>query len=161
MTRPALLDFDTALAQLLALAAPLDRCERVPTADALDRVLASDVHSTIDVPPMDNAQMDGWAVRCADLADDRPLSISQRVPAGAVPAPLAPGTVARIFTGATIPPGADAVVMQEQAEAVDAGVRFSAVPAPGEWIRRAGEDVRRDSVVMRAGGSRASSPVTS
>jgi molybdopterin molybdotransferase len=151
MTRPALLDFDTALAQLLALAAPLDRCERVPTADALDRVLASDVHSTIDVPPMDNAQMDGWAVRCADLADDRPLSISQRVPAGAVPAPLAPGTVARIFTGATIPPGADAVVMQEQAEAVDAGVRFSAVPAPGEWIRRAGEDVRRDSVVMRAG----------
>ena len=151
MTRPALLDFDTALAELLTLAAPLGGSERAPTADALDRVLASDVRSTLDVPPMDNAQMDGWAVRCADLVDGRPLPVSQRVPAGAVPAPLAAGTVARIFTGATIPAGADAVVMQEQAEAAGEGVRFAAVPSPGEWIRRAGEDVRRDSVVLRAG----------
>ena len=151
MNRPTLLDFDTALAELLALADPLGGAERVPTADALDRVLAADVRSTLDVPPMDNAQMDGWAVRRADLAAGGALPVSQRIPAGAVPAPLEPGTVARIFTGAAVPAGADAVVMQEQAEPVGDRVRFAVVPPQGEWIRRAGEDVRRDAVVLDAG----------
>lgn len=151
MNRPALLEFDTALAQLLALAEPTGGVERVPTADALGRVLADDVRSTLDVPPMDNAQMDGWAVRSAEVAADLPLPVSQRIPAGAEPSPLALGSVARIFTGASIPAGADAVVMQEEAQSVGDRVRFTATPQPGDWIRRAGEDIRRGSVVLAAG----------
>jgi len=151
MNRPALLDFDEALRQLLALADPPAGRETVPTADALDRVLADEQVSTLDVPPMDNAQMDGWAVRVADLAAGAPLPVSQRIPAGAAPSPLAAGTVARIFTGATVPEGADAVVMQEQATLDGDTVRFAAVPPAGDWIRRTGEDIRRGATVLAAG----------
>jgi molybdopterin molybdotransferase len=151
MNRPALLDFDEALRQLLALADPPARRETVATIDALGRVLACDQVSTLDVPPMDNAQMDGWAVRIADLAAGVPLPVSQRIPAGAAPAPLAVGTVARIFTGAAVPEGADAVVMQEQAASEGERVRFAAVPPAGEWIRRTGEDIRRGATVLQAG----------
>jgi molybdopterin molybdotransferase len=151
MNRPVLLDFDTALSQLLALAEPPVTLETLPTMDALDRVLALDQVSSLDVPPMDNAQMDGWALRIADLAAGVPLPISQRIPAGASPGALALGTVARIFTGAPIPPGADAVVMQEQAVQDGDGVRVEIVPTPGEWIRRTGEDIRRGAVVLAAG----------
>ncbi len=151
MNRPALLDFDEALRQLTALADPPAGLETVPTLDALGRVLAADQVSTLDVPPMDNAQMDGWAVRVADLAAGVALPVSQRIPAGAAPGPLAAGTVARIFTGATVPEGADAVVMQEQATLDGERVRFDAVPPVGEWIRRTGEDIRRGAVVLPAG----------
>lgn len=151
MNRPAMLDFDDALRQLLALAEPPLGVDTVPTASALDRVLAADQVSTLDVPPMDNAQMDGWAVRIADLAAGDALPVSQRIPAGAAPGLLQPGSVARIFTGATIPPGADAVVMQEQATMVGDRVRFAALPPEGEWIRRVGEDIRRGATVLRAG----------
>ncbi len=151
MNRPALLDFDEALRQLLALADPPAGHETVATIDALGRVLAADQVSTLDVPPMDNAQMDGWAVRVADLAAGAPLPVSQRIPAGAAPAPLAAGSVARIFTGATVPEGADAVVMQEQATLEGERVRFAAVPPVGEWIRRTGEDIRRGATVLAAG----------
>jgi molybdopterin molybdotransferase len=151
MNRPALLDFDAALAELLALAEPPAAAETVPTQAALGRVLAADQVSTLDVPPMDNAQMDGWAVRVADLAAGAPLPVSQRIPAGAVAAPLAAGTVARIFTGAPLPAGADAVVMQEQATPDGERVRFAAVPPAGEWIRRTGEDIRRGATILAAG----------
>jgi molybdopterin molybdotransferase len=151
MNRPALLDFDEALRQLQALADPPAGRETVPTADALDRVLADEQVSTLDVPPMDNAQMDGWAVRVADLAAGAPLPVSQRIPAGAAPSPLAAGTVARIFTGATVPEGADAVVMQEQATLDGDTVRFATVPPAGDWIRRTGEDIRRGATVLAAG----------
>jgi molybdopterin molybdotransferase len=151
MNRPALLDFDTALSQLLALAEPPAASRTLPTMDALDRVLAADQVSTLDVPPMDNAQMDGWAVRTADLAAGEALPVSQRIPAGASPVPLAPRSVARIFTGATVPEGADAVVMQEQASVEGERVRFAAVPPAGEWIRCTGEDIRRGATVLAAG----------
>ncbi len=151
MNRPALLDFDTALGQLLALAQPLAGQTDVPTAQGLGRVLAQDQISSLDVPPMDNSQMDGWAVRRADLLAGGELTMSQRIAAGSVPSPLLPGTVARVFTGAMIPPGADAVVMQEQARLDGERVHFEAVPEPGEWIRRAGEDIRRGAVVLEAG----------
>jgi len=151
MNRPALLDFDSALDQLLALAHPLAGQIDLPTAQAHGRVLAQDQISNLDVPPMDNSQMDGWAVRRADLLAGGELTMSQRIAAGSVPSPLLPGTVARVFTGAMIPPGADAVVMQEQARLEGARVSFEAIPEPGEWIRRAGEDIRRGTVVLEAG----------
>jgi molybdopterin molybdotransferase len=151
MNRPALLDFDEALRQLLALADPPAGRETVSTMEALGRVLADDQVSTLDVPPMDNAQMDGWAVRVADLGAGAALPVSQRIPAGAAPSPLAAGTVARIFTGATVPEGADAVVMQEQAALDGDRVRFGAAPPAGEWIRRTGEDIRRGATVLAAG----------
>jgi molybdopterin molybdotransferase len=155
MNRPALLDFDEARRQLLELAQPLalreGDFEILPTNDALDRVLARDQVSTLDVPPMDNSQMDGYAVRAADLVAGQPMAVSQRIAAGEVAAPLAAGTAARIFTGAMVPAGADAVIMQEQAVLDGGQVRFDILPAAGDWIRRAGEDIRRDSVVLTAG----------
>ena len=115
-------------------------------------MLAEDVRSALDVPPADNSSMDGYALRCADVPQvGTSLAISQRIPAGVPPQPLLPATAARIFTGAQMPAGADAVVMQEQCEAVDGGVRVDAVPSPGQWIRRRGEDVMAGAVVLSRG----------
>jgi molybdopterin molybdotransferase len=149
---------DDALATLLAAVSPLAKAEAqtAAVADALGRVLAEDVVAAIDVPPADNTSMDGYAVRCADVSQaGTRLPVSQRLPAGVVGTALQPGTAARIFTGAQVPPGADAVVMQEDCS-VDAGnaaggVTVNAVPQPGQWIRRRGEDVRAGSTVLTAG----------
>ena len=152
--RPPLLSLDDALARLLATVQPLPaaEAETLSTFDALGRVLAADVHSRLDVPPLDNTAMDGYALRSADVpAAGTLLPVSQRIPAGSVPGELQPGTAARIFTGAPIPPGADAVVMQEQCEAVGDGVRIDEVPRAGQWVRRRGEDVREGSVVLTQG----------
>lgn len=147
---------DEALARLADAAAAhrISQLEEVPTAAALGRVLAAPVVSTLDVPPNDNSSMDGYALRAADAAAGRPLPVSQRIAAGSVGAPLEPGTAARIFTGAPIPPGADAVVMQEQCELIPgepSEVDVRAPVEPGQWIRRRGEDVQRDSTVLAAG----------
>lgn len=127
--------------------------EIVPTLDANGRVLAEAKASTIDVPSADNTQMDGYAVRAADCASGAAtLKVSQRIAAGHSGAPLEPGCAARIFTGAMIPPGADAVVMQEQCEALAPDqVIVRHAPQPGEWIRRAGEDIVAGSVILPAG----------
>ena len=145
LTLPQALDF------LLAAAKPLAEIELVATYDANGRVLGADQSSLLDVPPMDNTQMDGYAVRAADCAAGLPLRVSQRIPAGHLPQPLAAGTVARIFTGAMIPEGADAVVMQEQCTADGDQVTVAHVPQSGEWIRRAGEDIRAGSTIIAAG----------
>ena len=152
--KPAMLSLDEAIERLLAQVRPPapERAESVSTFDALDRVLAEDVRSLLDVPPEDNSEMDGYALRVADLA--RPgtvLRVSQRIAAGRVGTALEPGSAARIFTGAQIPAGADAVVMQEHCTPVDGGVRIDASPAAGQSIRRRGEDVRRDATVLHAG----------
>jgi molybdopterin molybdotransferase len=152
--RPALLALDDAIAQILARVAAADtaRAETLSTFDALGRVLAEDVRSQIDVPPADNSEMDGYALRAADApAPGKVLPVAQRIAAGNVGAPLAPGTAARIFTGAQVPPGADAVVMQEQCTAVDGGVRIDAPVRVGQSIRRRGEDVERGARVLAAG----------
>ncbi len=152
MNRPPMLSMDEALAALLAQAVPLSGQESVATLDAHGRVLAAAVHSTLDVPPMDNTSMDGYAMRAADIvAPGTRLPVSQRVPAGHVPQPLVPGTLARIFTGAMIPPGADAVVMQEQCAVDGDTVAVNHVPAAGEWVRRAGEDIRAGAQILAAG----------
>ena len=152
--RAPLLTLDEALARLLAAVSPLPASEHetLATFDALGRVLQRDLRSTLDVPPQDNTSMDGYALRCADVpVAGTVLPVSQRIPAGTVGAPLQPGSAARIFTGAQLPIGADAVVMQEQCEALGVGVRVNTVPAAGQWIRRRGEDVRSGAVVLPAG----------
>ncbi|MFN0162245.1 MAG: gephyrin-like molybdotransferase Glp [Burkholderiales bacterium] len=150
--KPAMLSVDEALAALLAAAHPVEDIEHVPTIDAFGRVLAAPLTSRIDVPPQDNTSMDGYALRAADVpAPGTRLPVSQRVPAGSVPAPLLPGSAARIFTGAGIPPGADAVVMQEQCVADGDAILVNHVPEAGEWVRRAGEDIRRDATILEAG----------
>ncbi len=152
--RPALLALDEAVARMLAgIVVPVsNHAEEVSTFDALHRVLAADVRSLLDVPPADNSEMDGYALRTADVAAaGAVLPVSQRIPAGVVGESLAPGTAARIFTGAQIPLGADAVVMQELCSVVAEGVRIDTVPQPGQSIRRRGEDVRRESTVLAAG----------
>ena len=150
--RPPLKPLDQALDELLAGAAPLAPVERVSTFAADGRVLAQDLVSSLDVPAHDNSAMDGYAVRCADWQGAQtPHPVGQRIPAGSSGQPLAPDAVARIFTGAPIPPGADAVVMQEDCEAVEGGVRIRVQPAPGQWIRRRGEDVARGAVVLQRG----------
>ena len=134
--------------------------EKVFLFDALHRVLAEPIRSLIDVPPGDNTSMDGYALRTVDVPHvGVELTVAQRIPAGQMGRPLGPGEAARIFTGAQVPPGADAVVMQEQCEAVPPStpgqglgqVRVNAVPQTGQWVRRRGEDVQAGSVVLAAG----------
>ena len=153
MTRPALLSLDDALPQLLAQAQTLTERQSVSTFEADGRVLAQDVVSALQVPPQDNSSMDGYAVRAADCVNaDAVLRVTQRIPAGTHGTQLHPGETARIFTGAPIPPGADAVVMQEDCEALEGEqVKvLKAVPV-GQWIRRSGEDVSRGATVLRHG----------
>src|SRR5699024_4781853 len=117
-------------------------------ADGAGRTLAAPVHAGIDVPGHDNSAVDGYAVR---VADGRDLPVRQTIAAGARPQALAPASAARIFTGAPVPAGADAVVMQEQCQARAGRVILPATIAGGQNIRRQGESVRADSVVLAAG----------
>jgi molybdopterin molybdotransferase len=160
LQRPPLLPLDDALARLLAFAAPPLDTESVPVGDADGRVLAQNVVSSLHVPPHDNSYMDGYAVRCADVASPGVrLPVSQRIPAGTSGTLLQAGTAARIFTGAPVPAGADAVVMQEDCVAESAGegasspglVQVNMQPTPGQNIRRAGEDVARGDEVLSRG----------
>lgn len=150
--RKPMLSVREALDFLLSAARPVEGIETIPTLEANGRVLAQDQASTLNVPSADNTQMDGYAVRAADCASGSTrLHIAQRIPAGHVGQPLASGSAARIFTGALIPEGADAVVMQEQCEADGEHVIVKHAPKPGEWIRRTGEDIMAGSVILPAG----------
>ena len=147
-----MLSVEEALARLLAQARTLDDVETVSTLQAHGRVLASAVVSALDVPPMDNSQMDGYALRRADVpAVPVKLRITQRIAAGHVGVPLAAGSAARIFTGAPVPPGADAIVVQESTTAEGDLVTVNERPQPGAWIRRAGFDVKRGATILPAG----------
>ena len=147
-----LLSVDEALEVLLAGARPVAEVQEVPTLEATGRVLARSQASTMDVPPMDNSAMDGYAVRTADVkAPDTKLKVAQRIMAGAVGQALAPGTAARIFTGAPIPPGADAVVMQEFCAADGEAVTIKKVPQKDAWIRRRASDIAKGAQVLTAG----------
>ncbi|MEO7940424.1 MAG: gephyrin-like molybdotransferase Glp [Burkholderiaceae bacterium] len=157
--RPPLLTLDDALQRLLFAAQPVGQREEVSTFDADGRVLMQDVVSGLQVPPQDNSSMDGYALARASVPSaGTVVAVTQRIAAGSSGQALQAGEAARIFTGAPIPPGADAVVMQEDcevvAEAIDGKpgqVRVQAVPTPGQWIRRAGEDVTLGSVVLGRG----------
>ncbi len=153
MTRPALLSLDDALPKLLAQARALTGVQSVSTFEADGRVLAQDVTSALQVPPQDNSSMDGYAVRVADCAQaGAVLRVTQRIPAGTHGTQLHAGEAARIFTGAPIPPGADAVVMQEDCEALEGDqVKVNKAVPVGQWIRRSGEDVTRGATVLSKG----------
>ena len=147
-----LMPLDTALAQMLDRITPLNATETVPLLQAFSRVTAHDIVSPLDVPGFDNAAMDGYAVRLNDLRDGAALPVAGKAFAGqpfndAWPA----GTCIRIMTGAPVPEGCDAVVMQEETEQTEAGVRFIAPVKAGQHIRRRGEDIAHGAVVFPAG----------
>jgi len=153
-----MLSFDEALARLLAGAKGVGETTSLPTLSAAGRVLAEAQHATLASPPLDNSAMDGYAVRVADLSAGEAalpvfLPVSQRIAAGSVGTGLQPGSAARIFTGAPIPAGADAVVMQEFCEHRDGGVTINHLPLAGENICRAGSDIAAGSCILPAGQS--------
>ncbi len=155
MTKPPMLTAQQALDHLLSHAKPVAEMERVPMQATLGRVLAENVNSLVDVPPLDNTAMDGYAIRTADTQNPGSvLKIAQRIPAGSVGTELQVGTAARIFTGAPVPPGADAVVMQEDCSAPEGSadqVQVNITPAFGQWIRRRGEDLTAGKAALTAG----------
>jgi len=133
---PGLISVDDAIEKILGQSFPVTETESIEILDALGRVLASDLKSSISVPGYDNSAMDGYAVRSIDCAEESvSLDVSQRIPAGTIGLPLKEKTAARIFTGAPIPPGADAVVMQEQCSRDGETVRFNAEVHSGQNIR--------------------------
>jgi molybdopterin molybdotransferase len=151
-----LLTIEEARAKILADLQALGG-ESVPLPLALGRVPTHDVHAKRLLPGFDNSAMDGYAVRALDLASASAaapvsLRVAYVVGAGALaPRTLASGEAARIFTGAPVPEGCDAVVMQEDTDAQDSNVRVRVAPKPGAHIRRAGEDLRPGDLVARAG----------
>ena len=144
---------EAALQRLLELAteAPAGLVEILPLAAADGRVLAQDIVAGLDLPPWDNSAMDGYALRLADWTGE-PLAVSQRIFAGNAPAPLEPGSCARIFTGAPLPAGADCVEMQENVELLaDGRVRFNHPLKARQHIRPQGQETREGELVLEAG----------
>lgn len=155
MTKPPMLTAQQALDHLLSHAKPVHETETLAMQAALGRVLAESVSSLVDVPPLDNTSMDGYAVRTRDTnTPGQILAIAQRIPAGSMGTELKPGTAARIFTGAPVPLGADAVVMQEDCstpEGASDQVQVNIAPTSGQWIRRRGEDLTAGKTALTAG----------
>jgi len=146
------LTIEQAQEHMLAAARPIAETEEVPTQAAGGRVLARPVVARVDVPPHDNSQMDGYGVRCRDLVRiPATLPVRLRIAAGHSPGELPAGAAARIFTGAPIPDGCDAVVMQEATRAEGENVIVLEAPQPGQWIRRVGSDIARGTVALPAG----------
>jgi len=142
-----------ALAAMLEAVRPGGKTLRLPLTQLCNRVLAKDQYSKVDVPFADNSAMDGYALRVADLAgqSQQVLPVTQYLPAGVVGKVLEPGTTARIFTGAAIPPGADTVVPQEDVREEKGRAYFSQLPRVGRHIRRRGEDLEQGGLVLAAG----------
>jgi molybdopterin molybdotransferase len=151
---PAALTVPEALDRIRAAIIPVAERERLPLRATLDRVLADDVQSDIDVPPGTNSAMDGYAVRADDIPEEgtRELRIVGTAWAGR---PLGDrveaGTAARIMTGALLPEGADTVIIQERAESRDDYVRIAPGTRRGDNVRAAGEDIRRGDTVLARG----------
>ncbi|CAN7305193.1 molybdopterin molybdotransferase MoeA [Pseudomonas umsongensis] len=149
----SLMPVEVALARLLEMAdaSRIVERERLPLAQVQGRVLADDLLSSLDLPPWPNSAMDGYALRVADW-NTEPLVVSQKVFAGQAPVELTPGTCARIFTGAPVPPGADCVEMQENAEVLgDERVRFTETLVIGQNIRAQGQETTVGELILPAG----------
>jgi len=145
--------FDEALQYLLSQVNVTSAVETIPVAESLGRILASNMTSTVNVPPHNNSMMDGYALHSYDLEHNSLFDISQRIPAGAIPQPLKPGTAARIFTGAPIPEGANMVIMQEETEQKTEGkVQVTAAKTQKmQNIRQTGEDIAIGDVILKKG----------
>lgn len=148
-----LLPVESALTTVLAA---LPRCrdsESVALTQSVGRVLAEDLVAGLDVPPWDNSAVDGYAVRAAEIPEvPVTLPVSQRIAAGHPGTPLVPGTAARIFTGAPLPPGADSVVLQESTQAGDGHtITLLKAPRPGDGVRCRGEDLGRGQLIFARG----------
>ena len=158
--RSPLMSLDEALSLVLKDVSVLTQTDWVKTFEADGRVLSHDLVSGLQVPPQDNSSMDGYAVRVEDVTHvGASFKVTQRIPAGQHGHALNSGEAARIFTGAPIPPGANAVVMQEDTQVASTEnaqadvpvIVVNSAPALGQWIRRSGEDVTLGSVVMQKG----------
>ncbi len=153
-----LLPVEEARARALALASPLP-AEWARHEEALGRALAWEVRAQRTLPPWDNSAMDGYAVRAADFSGPPPfrLTVLETIHAGQTPRhSLQPGMCARIMTGAPLPSGADAVVMQERARPLPAGegppeVELLEAVAPGSFVRPRGEDAQEGEVLLGRG----------
>lgn len=148
-----LIPYDEALQNLLNFASPIMVSEQLALTDGLNRILAEDIKSAINVPPAANSAMDGYAIRTSDVsaAATTTLQVTQRIPAGEVGKTLKPGTAARIFTGAPIPAGADAVIMQEQVIADGDSISFDVAVKPAQNIRPTGEDITENQIILKKG----------
>ncbi|MDX3893905.1 gephyrin-like molybdotransferase Glp [Pusillimonas sp.] len=146
-----MLDFDVAQAQLAEAGNAPQQTEDCPLHEAQGRILAASLIAHLDMPPADNSAMDGYAIRFADYQPGRGLPVQQRCYAGEQPQPLQAGQCIRIFTGSLIPEGADTVVIQEDTTETDNVLLINEAPELGAHIRRRGEDVRKDSVLLEAG----------
>lgn len=147
-----LMPLETALTQMLDRISPLHERETLPLARCFGRIAAGNIVSPLNVPGFDNSAMDGYAVRLADLQTGNALPVAGKAFAGQPFSSEWPaGTCVRIMTGAPVPAGCDAVVMQEETEQTDDGVRFTANVKAGQNIRRAGEDITRGATVFAAG----------
>lgn len=147
-----MIEFSELLGLVWPKATPPRPAEDIELMHAFGRVLAQDVYAPFDVPPHDNSGMDGYAIHFNSFEEGRAYSVSQRIAAGDSPLPLQANTVARIFTGAPIPPGSSTVIMQEQASTgVDGSVAFTGPVANGQWIRRTGEDLQKGQLLLPAG----------
>ena len=144
---------DEVLVRLQQIAKPTGRTERLPLIDAHNRVLAEDLSASLNVPPADNSAVDGYALHLDDYEDGKTFKVSQRIPAGHEPTTLQKNTVARIFTGASIPDGANCVIMQEDAKLIDDSneVSFSAQPSIRKNIRPMGQDVKEGQIILTKG----------
>lgn len=145
-----MISFDEARARILA-EAPRLPSEAASLTSCLGRVLAEDVLADAPLPPFDYSAMDGYALRAADLPENKSLPVIGESRAGAVPNPLAPAAAARILTGAPLPEGADSVVPQEDVERRGDVITLANAPTPGRHIRRAGEDLRPGQVALAKG----------
>ena len=148
-----MLSVEEAIEYLLSRADIKPESEQVELKQALGRVLAVDQSSPVFVPPADNSAMDGYAVNTKDFASggDKRLPVTQRIPAGTRGKTLVPGTAARIFTGAPVPDGADAIVMQELTEKDGDCIVVKAIPRKGDHIRKRGEDISTGDRILSAG----------
>lgn len=146
-----MLDFDTAQDRLIQAAVRPTCSERIPVAQALGRIVATNVHATIAIPPADNSAMDGYAIRFADVEAGTRLPIQQHCYAGDVPEDLKPGHAIRLFTGSLMPAGADTVVIQENCSEDNEHVVFLTTPVLHAHVRIKGEDMSQDKTIILKG----------
>ena len=146
-----MIEFDVAQQRLAQAGQVPTQTETCDLSQALGRILAQDIQAQLDMPPADNSAMDGYALRLADIADGKVLPIQQRCYAGDIPETLKDNMAIRIFTGSMLPPGADTVVIQENGQEDEQGVRILEMPVAGVNIRRRGEDMRIGEVLITTG----------